>query len=118
MLSTPPHRTISASPVCICCAPQTAACIPEEHCLLKEGVAQAVCDLRALGFKRIVMLTGDNERTARRVAAEAGLTEFRANMLPEDKHAFVEQLKAPAKSDGVKFAWVVPSTASPSTNHW
>ena len=61
---------------------------------LKEGVAQAVCDLRALGFKRIVMLTGDNERTARRVAAEAGLTEFRANMLPEDKHAFVEQLKA------------------------
>ena len=39
------------------------------------------------------MLTGDNERTAARIAAEAGLTEFRADQLPEDKHAFVDELK-------------------------
>lgn len=60
---------------------------------MKEGVEQAVDDLRALGFERIVMLTGDNERTAARVAAAAGLTEFRANQLPEDKHEFVDELK-------------------------
>ena len=76
---------------------------------LKEGVAQAVQDLRDLGFKRIVMLTGDNERTAARIADAAGLTEFRANLLPEDKHAFVEELKAEGRNvimvgDGVNDA--------------
>lgn len=60
---------------------------------LKDGVADAVDQLRSLGFKRIIMLTGDNERTAARIAAEAGLTEFRADQLPEDKHAFVDELK-------------------------
>ena len=60
---------------------------------LKMGVAEAVDQLRGLGFGRIIMLTGDNERTAARIAAEAGLTEFRADQLPEDKHAFVDELK-------------------------
>ena len=60
---------------------------------LKDGVAQSVQDLRSLGFKRIVMLTGDNEFTARRIADMAGVSEFRANQLPEDKHAFVKDLK-------------------------
>ena len=60
---------------------------------LKDGVADAVDQLRSLGFERIIMLTGDNERTAARIAAEAGLTEFRADQLPEDKHAFVDELK-------------------------
>ena len=61
---------------------------------LKDGVAEAVQQLRGLGFSRIVMLTGDNERTAARIADQAGLPEFCANQLPEDKHAFVEELKA------------------------
>ncbi len=39
------------------------------------------------------MLTGDNLAAARRVAHVAGITEFQANMLPEDKHAFVERLQ-------------------------
>ena len=75
----------------------------------KEGVARAVAELRALGFERVVMLTGDNERTAARIAAEAGVTEFEANLLPEDKHAFVERLKAEGRTvamvgDGVNDA--------------
>ena len=76
---------------------------------LKQGVADAVAELRSLGFSRIVMLTGDNERTAARIAASAGLEEYRANQLPEDKHAFVEALKAQGRNvimvgDGVNDA--------------
>ena len=60
---------------------------------IKPSAAKAVKELRALGFKRLVMLTGDRDHTAERIAKEAGLDEYRANMLPEDKHAFVKQLK-------------------------
>ena len=60
---------------------------------LKPGAAEVVADLRSLGFEHIVMLTGDNLAAAQRVAAAAGITEFKANMLPEQKHAYVEQLK-------------------------
>ncbi len=76
---------------------------------LKAGVAHAVEELRELGFTRIIMLTGDNGRTAARVAEAVGLTEFRAEQLPEDKHAFVAQLKAEGRKvmmvgDGVNDA--------------
>ena len=61
---------------------------------LKEGVPAALARLRELGFKNLVMLTGDNERAAARIASAAGITEFRANLLPEDKHAIVEEFRA------------------------
>ncbi len=61
---------------------------------LKAGVPEAIAELRRLGLARVIMLTGDNERTAERIAEQAGVTEFHANLLPEDKYAFVEQLKA------------------------
>lgn len=60
---------------------------------LKEGAAEAVRDLRSLGFEHIVMLTGDNRQSAARIAQEAGITEWQANMLPEDKHRYVRQLR-------------------------
>ena len=60
---------------------------------LKEGAREAVADLRALGFTRVIMLTGDHEHTASRIAHEAGIDEYRSNMLPEDKHAYVEELR-------------------------
>ncbi|MBR2683820.1 MAG: heavy metal translocating P-type ATPase [Atopobiaceae bacterium] len=60
---------------------------------LKPGAAEAVADLQRLGFRHVIMLTGDNLAAARRVAHAAGITEFQANMLPEDKHAFVERLQ-------------------------
>lgn len=65
---------------------------------LKDGVAEAINKLRGLGLKRVVMLTGDNERTAARIAQDAGVTEFYANMLPADKHAFVERLRAEGRT--------------------
>ena len=59
------------------------------HDPIKPGVPEAVAQLRRLGFRHIVMLTGDNERAAAPVAAQAGITEFCANMLPEQKHSYV-----------------------------
>jgi Cd2+/Zn2+-exporting ATPase len=55
---------------------------------------QAVADLAEIGVKRITMLTGDRNEVASRVAAELGCTDFKAQCLPQDKLAIVEQLKA------------------------
>ncbi|MFB6072160.1 MAG: heavy metal translocating P-type ATPase [Halobacterium sp.] len=52
----------------------------------------AVARLRDLGVDRVVMLTGDNERTARAIADEVGVDEFRAELLPEQKVAAVREL--------------------------
>ena len=60
---------------------------------IKPSVPAAIASLRELGFSHIVMLTGDNEVAAARIAAQAGITEFEANLLPEDKHAYVEHLR-------------------------
>ena len=51
-----------------------------------------VAQLHAQGVKTIVMLTGDNERTARAVASEVGIDEVRAELLPEDKVTAIEEL--------------------------
>jgi len=53
----------------------------------------AVGDLLELGVKRVTMLTGDRAEVANRVACELGCTDFKANCLPQDKLAIVEQLK-------------------------
>ena len=52
---------------------------------LRPEAAGVVETLRGMGFKRVLMLTGDDERTARAVAERAGITEFRAQVLPTDK---------------------------------
>tara|TARA_R100000789_G_scaffold27743_2_gene30746 strand:- start:236 stop:973 length:738 start_codon:yes stop_codon:yes gene_type:complete len=51
-----------------------------------------VARLHAQGVQKIVMLTGDNERTARAVAAVVGIDEVRAELLPEDKVRAIEEL--------------------------
>ncbi|MGH9629223.1 MAG: heavy metal translocating P-type ATPase, partial [Bryobacteraceae bacterium] len=53
---------------------------------------QAVKEISASGVEHVVMLTGDNEGTARAIAGQAGVTEFRAELLPEDKVRAVERL--------------------------
>ena len=50
--------------------------------------------MRAEGVQKTVMMTGDSERTARAIAARTGMDDYRSEVLPEDKAAFVEQEKA------------------------
>ncbi|MFR9727630.1 heavy metal translocating P-type ATPase [Saccharopolyspora sp. MS10] len=59
---------------------------------LRPDAAQAVAALRELTGTEPVLLTGDHERAARRIAAEAGLREVRAGLLPEHKVAAVREL--------------------------
>jgi Cd2+/Zn2+-exporting ATPase len=61
---------------------------------VRPGAAGAVARLRELGVSRTVMLTGDNERTARAVAEDVGVDEFRAELLPEEKVEAVSRLAA------------------------
>jgi len=60
---------------------------------IKETTAAALAELRKDGL-RIVMLTGDNRRTAEAVAQQLGLAEFEAEVLPEDKAKVVQRLKS------------------------
>jgi Cd2+/Zn2+-exporting ATPase len=61
---------------------------------IRPDARAIVGQLHAQGVKTIVMLTGDNERTARAVATEVGIDEVRAELLPEDKVAAIEELVA------------------------
>jgi Cd2+/Zn2+-exporting ATPase len=59
---------------------------------VREEARRTVERLRELGVAHQIMLTGDNEGTAAAVAADVGVDEFRAELLPEDKVAAVEEL--------------------------
>jgi len=59
---------------------------------VKPAAPAAIAELAAMGVAP-VMLTGDNEATARAVAAQAGITELRANLLPEDKQGAIRELQ-------------------------
>ncbi len=60
---------------------------------IKKGSACAVIKLRKAGIK-VYMLTGDNEVTARAVAEQVGLKEYRSEMMPSDKALFVKELQS------------------------
>jgi P-type Cu+ transporter len=66
---------------------------------IKDSTAQAIKELHAQGL-RVIMATGDNERTAQAVAGKLGIDEVRAGVLPEDKKTLIDQLRR----DGHKIA--------------
>lgn len=57
---------------------------------LRDEAREVIEGLRSLGIDRVVMMTGDSERTARSVAAAVGVDDFHYEVLPEDKAAFVK----------------------------
>ena len=64
---------------------------------IKPTAFEAIRRLHGMGL-RIIMLTGDNERTARTVAAQLGIDEFRAGMKPEGKHSLITSLRAEGRT--------------------
>ncbi|WP_299365618.1 heavy metal translocating P-type ATPase [uncultured Paracoccus sp.] len=75
---------------------------------VKETTPAALRSLHELGF-RIIMATGDNERTAKAVAARLGIDEIRADVMPEDKARIIRELQAEGRKvamagDGVNDA--------------
>ena len=59
---------------------------------VKEGSAEAVKSLKALGVKKTVMLTGDHEEIGKKVAGQVGVDEYHAELLPADKVTHLEEL--------------------------
>lgn len=61
---------------------------------LREEAAEMVRNLKKAGIRKVVMMTGDSERTAAAIAKRVGVDEYYAEVLPEDKANFVEKEKA------------------------
>jgi len=60
---------------------------------IREGAKEMVEELRKGGVPNILMLTGDNPETAKHVSEQVGISEYRANLLPEDKIKMVRELQ-------------------------
>lgn len=65
---------------------------------IKDNVKQTLDDLRANGIDKIVMMTGDSERTAKAVAEKLGIDEYHAEVMPEDKAMFIEKMQTDGNS--------------------
>jgi len=61
--------------------------------VLRESASAVVAQLKAIGVKRVVMLTGDNHRVAAAIGKLAGVDEVHADLLPEDKVRVIKALK-------------------------
>ncbi len=71
---------------------------------IRPSTPVAIQELHALGVRPVVMLTGDHEGTARRIAREAGVDEWHASLLPEDKVTHLRRLASDAKATNRKHA--------------
>lgn len=65
---------------------------------IKDNVKQTLDDLRTNGINKIVMMTGDSERTAKAVAEKLGIDEYHAEVMPEDKAMFIEKMQTDGNS--------------------
>ena len=61
---------------------------------VREEAEAVINSLRSAGMKHIVMMTGDGEKAASAIAAQVGVDEYYSEVLPEDKAAFVDKMKA------------------------
>ena len=70
---------------------------------LKEHAREAMAALKKMGVRRTVMLTGDRKEVAEQVASEVGITDYKAELLPQDKVVAVEALIAENDGKGLAF---------------
>ncbi|WP_374139565.1 HAD-IC family P-type ATPase, partial [Sphingomonas sp.] len=70
--------------------------------MLRPGAREALAALKQSGVKRVVMLTGDNEATAKAIAGDLGVDEVKADLMPEDKVKVIAELQG----QGFKVAMV------------
>ena len=61
---------------------------------LREEAPEVIEGLKKAGISKVVMMTGDSERTAASIARKVGVTEYYSEVLPEDKAKFVEKERA------------------------
>ena len=85
---------------------------------VREEAASVVNQLRALGLSKIVMMTGDSDRTAKAIAQKVGVDEYYSEVLPEDKASFVEAERAAGRKvimvgDGINDS---PALSTPTWN--
>ena len=73
------------------CRRNTLICIEDP---LREEASAVVQSLKRAGLSKVVMMTGDSERTAAAIAKRVGVDEYYSEVLPEDKASFVEREKA------------------------
>jgi P-type E1-E2 ATPase len=66
---------------------------------LRQETKEAIAKIKAMKL-HVVMLTGDNERTANKIANEAGIKEYHADLLPEDKVSIIEEIVRKHKKEG------------------
>ncbi len=89
---------------------------------VKKSTPAAIKDLHELGF-RVIMATGDNERTANAIGARLGIDEIRADVLPEDKARIIRELqeaghRVAMAGDGVNDAPAGTSRCRHRHGHW
>lgn len=73
---------------------------------IKEDSAEAIAALKSLGVNRTIMLTGDRKEVGEEVARELGLSEYHAELLPDEKVAYVDQLLNSQRSTNTQLAFV------------
>ncbi len=79
---------------------------------LRSNAKSVISDLKKLGIKNFIILTGDNEKITQRIAEQVGATEYYANLLPEDKLKYLKKYlgrkyKVMAIGDGVNDAAIL-----------
>ncbi len=70
---------------------------------VKEGAASAIAALKSMGINETVMLTGDNDESAKHVASKVGITSYRADLTPIDKVSAIEEIICREKNGKVAF---------------